>query len=196
MKNYYALWLVLIYISFKTIMYIFEKDKAKACIMVGFYIFLIMLNLIFIDAPLGKGPGNPNENISNLVEIFGVNKTIISTGEIDYNKDEIKILEYVKENLDLSNDKIEFLAEPEQIFWEYGMLDYINYDTFFEEPSYSGQDKLTLKAMYAYQKIGRVDYIVYFNRSFYYNELDEKKFLESGQIVFENEAGGIIKYEI
>ncbi len=196
MKNYYALWLVLIYINFKALMYIFEENKATVYSLLGFYIVLIVLNMLFADAPLGKGPGNPNENISNLVEIFGVNKTIIKTREIDYNLDEIEILEYVKENLDLSNDKIEFLADSEQIFWEYGMLDYINYDTFFEEPSYSGQDKLTLKAMYAYQKIGRVDYIVYFNRSFYYNELDEKKFLESGQIVFENEAGGIIRYEI
>ncbi len=194
MKNYYALWLVLIYISFKSLMYIFEKDKTKPCIMVGFYTFLIILNLIFIDAPLGKGPGNPNENALNLVEIFGINKTIISEGEIDYNQEEIEILKYVKENLDLSNDKIEFLANSEQIFWEYGMLNYVNYDKFFENPNYSGQDKLTLKAMTSHQKIGKVNYMVYLNRSWYYNQVEEEALFENGEIIFENEAGGILKF--
>ncbi len=199
MKNYYALWLIMIYINFKALMYIFEKDIIKPCIMIGAYIFLIVINLIIIDAPLGKGPGNPNENIANFMEIFGVNKTIIKEREIDYNLEEIEILKYIKNNLDLENDEIEFIANPEQIFWEYGLLNYINCDEEFKIFKGSEQDKMTKKAQTAYKKIEKVDYMIYFKRCYYYQnakDILEKVLFENGEIIFENNAGGIVKYNI
>ncbi len=199
MKNYYALWLIMIYINFKALMYIFEKDIIKPYIIIGAYIFLIVINLIIIDAPLGKGPGNPNENIANFMEIFGVNKTIIKEREIDYNLEEIEILKYIKNNLDLENDEVEFIANPEQIFWEYGLLNYINCDEEFKTFKGSEQDKMTKKAQTAYKKIEKVDYMIYFKRCYYYQnakDILEKVLFENGEIIFENNAGGIVKYNI
>ncbi len=195
MKNYYALWIILIYMNFRALIYIYEKDIAKSCIMIGFYILLISLNLIFIEAPLEHGPGNPHESIANVTEIFGVNKTIIKDRFIDYTLDEIEILRYVKDNLDLNNDEIEFLADSEQVFWEYSMLKYINDDEFLHDPEYNGQNRLTLKSMTAYEKIGKVDYMVYFKESYYYPYVEYRIF-ENGEVIFENKAGGIIKYNI
>ena len=195
MKNYYALWLILLYMNFKGLMYLYEKDKAKPWSIVTFYVMLIVFNLLFIDAPLGKEPINENENIVNVVEIFGVNKTIIVDREIDYNLDEIEILHYAKENLDFDNDTIEFMGDPEQLFWEYGLLGYVNYDDFLVDPRYGGQDRLTLKAINAHEKIGKVDYMVYFNKSNFYKEVEDIIF-ENGEVIYENDAGGIIKYNI
>jgi len=195
MKNYYALWIIVFYMNFRAMIYIYEKDKLKPWVMVLFYMLLIISNLIFIDAPLGKGPKNENENIANVTEIFGVNKTIIKTGEIDLKKGEIDILKYAKENLDFNKDKIEIMGDSEQIFWAYGMIRKINYDDFLDDPQYGGQDRLTLKAMTAYKKIGKVDYMIYFNQSYYYNQVKDLIF-ENGEVIYENDAGGIIKYEI
>lgn len=195
MKNYYALWLILLYMNFKGLMYLYEKDKAKPWSIVTFYVMLIVFNLLFIDAPLGKEPINENENIVNVVEIFGVNKTIIVDRETDYNLDEIEILRYAKENLDFDNDTIEFMGDPEQLFWEYGLLGYVNYDDFLVDPQYGGQDRLTLKAINAHEKIGKVDYMVYFNKSDFYKEVEDIIF-ENGEVIYENDAGGIIKYNI
>lgn len=195
MKNYYALWLILFYMNFRGLIYILERDKAKVFAILTFYIMMIMANLLFIETPLGKEEINENENIVNVVEIFGVNKTIIKDREKDLKLDELEILKYVNANLDFSNDEIEFLVDPEQLFWIYGMTGYVNYDTVLDDPQYGGQDRLTLKTMYAHQKIGKVDYMVYFNRSIFYDEAKYKLF-KSGDIIYENAAGGIIKYEI
>lgn len=42
-------------------------------------------------------------------------------------------------------------------------------------------------------KIGKVDYIVYFTKSEFY-EKEKEKLFENAEIIYENEAGGILKY--
>ena len=193
MKNYYIFWLIMIYMNFKGLMDIFDTNKPKVYAIIFFYIFLIILNFIFVKAPLGKGPLNDNESITNFVEIFGVNKTIIKDRQIDLNQDEIDIIKYAKENIDFSKEKVEVMGNSEQLYWTYSFLNYVNHDNFFENPKYNGQNKLTLKAMRAYQKIGIVDYMIYFNRSKYYEQAEDEVFL-NGEIIYKNDAGGIIKY--
>lgn len=196
MKNYYALWILLMYMNFRSLMYIYESSKINkklSYILVGFYVGVVVLNLLLVSAPLGKGPFNDYESIANVTEIFGVNKTIIKDRPIDYNLDEIELLRYAKENLDFENNSVEFMADSEQLYWQYSMFRYVNYDEFLDDPHYSGQDRLTLKAMTAYQKIGKVDYMVYFKRSGYFKRVQDIVF-ERGEVIYENAAGGIIKY--
>ena len=193
MKNYYALWVLVIYMAFRGIMYIFEKKEIIASIIVTGYAMTIIISLMITNVPLGKGPGNENENILSITEVFGVNKTIIKYREIDYELEEIELLRYAKENFDLENDKIEIMGDSEQLFWAYSLLRYVNHDKILENKDYDGQTRLTLKAEKAYQKIGKVDYMIYFNRSSYYKE-SEDKILNNGEIIFENDLGGIIKY--
>ena len=66
------------------------------------------------------------------------------------------------------------------------------YEDFFEDVTY-GQFRLAIKAQTAHEKIGKVDYMIYFNKSYYFNQAKDKVF-EDGEIIFKNDAGGIIKY--
>lgn len=131
MKNYFALWIVLIYMNFKSIINILEKNKTLAITIIGLYIFIIIINLIFINMPLNHN--NINESPANIAEIFGVNKTVILNRKEDLNPSEIEILKYAKEKLNFKENEIEILGEDEQIYWAYSILRYINYEVAVEE---------------------------------------------------------------
>ena len=133
MKNYYALSIIMFYMNFRGMMYIYEKDRRTPFVLTVCYILIIILNLIFINAPLGKGPFNDNEDIFNFVEIYGVNKTIIVDRKEDYNLKEIEIMKYAKENLDFENCQVEIMGDSEQLLWGYDLLRYVNYEDFCEK---------------------------------------------------------------
>ena len=192
MKNYYALWIVLIYINFRSLMHIFDKDKKNAYIIIACYLFIIAINLMFVNMPLNKESINENESLINLVEIFGVNKTMILDRTDDYTREEIDILRYAKENLDFSNYEIDTLGDPEQVYWSYSLLKYVNYDEMLDETA-DGQSRLDLKRVTTLTNIGKIDYIIYFKRCEYYKLVSPILF-DNGEIIYENEAGGIVKY--
>lgn len=194
MKNYYALWIVLIYMNFKGLMQIFEKNKIRACLILGLYLLLIVINLIFLGVPLNKIKTSKKE--TNLTEIFGVNKTMLFDRKSDYTTKELDILKYAKANLDFENNEIEILGEVEQVFWGYSLLRYVNYDynTNKYDIPLDGQNKLNMKCVETIENIGKIDYIIYFTKTEYYQRLNPILF-ENGEIIYENEAGGIVKYD-
>ena len=192
MKNYYALSMFVFYMNFRGMMYIYEKDRRTPFILVTSYILIIISNLILVYTPLDKGPYNEHEKIYDFVEIYGTNKTIIMDREIDYNLKEIELMKYAIKNLDFENCQVEIMGNSEQLLWGYNLLRYVNYEEFFKDVTY-GQFRFAIKAQTAYEKIGKVDYMIYLNKSYYFNQAKDKVF-EGGEIIFENEAGGIIKY--
>ncbi len=194
MKNYYALWLFLIYMNFRALMYIFEKNRVKTYCILMFYMLLVILNLIFIDAPLENQKENPNESIKNVSEIFGVNKTMITEKKKDLTVKDIEILKIARDRLDFKNEEIEVLGDSEQLYWTYSLLRYVNAEYYFEYPQYSGQQKLTIKATKAHEKIGKVDYMIYFKSSKYY-DMNKVALFDQGEVIYENEAGGIVKFD-
>lgn len=126
MKNYFALWIILIYLNYRSLIKISEESKIVSYMIIGIYVFIIAINLIFIKMPINHD--NINERITNIAEIFGVNKTIIVNRREDLNPKEIEVLKYAKQNLNFEEDEIEILGEDEQIYWAYSLLRYINYD--------------------------------------------------------------------
>ena len=192
MKNYYALWIILIYINFKALMYIFQKSKIKAYLIIGVYTLLILSNLLFIKVPVTKKQIlGEHENLLSVTEIFNVNKNIICNIKEDLTPKEIDILRYVYKNCNLPNSHVEIVGDPEQLYWASSMLRYVNQDDLTEK--HGGEKLLNLKYTRLPDKIGTADYMVYFKKSTSYKILENDLFVNS-EIVYQNEAGGIIKY--
>ncbi len=193
MKNYFILWLMVIYINFKSLIDIFDKDKIVAGLILGVYVFIIVVNLIFINMPLNHD--NVNESLWNVAEIFGVNKTMILERPKDVTPEEIEVLKYAKDNLDFLYGDIEILGEDEQTYWVYVLLRYVSYYDELDEYGslYGGQEKLFMKYKNAINRIGKVDYMIYFKRCEFYERAKDKLF-ENAEVLYENDAGGIVRY--
>lgn len=196
-KNYYVLWMILIYENYKGLMYLYEKKKIYPYILVIIYIILIVTGLIFKKVERIESNTNENESLLGVTDIYGYNKTIINETITIYTTKEIEILKYVKDNLDY-NKEIEILGNRHQVLWGYPILRYVNYDENLdkiEDEDNLAQARLMKKHSDIIEKIGKVDYLIYFKKSIYYKLLNEKmNLLENGEIIYENDAGGIIKY--
>ena len=167
----------------------YEKHKKIPFGILGLYISLILINLIFFDTKLDKKELNYNESPITVVEVFGVNKTILKSRKTDLYREELEIIKYFQDNISYEN-KVEVIGDSEQIFWEYVLTRYINN----KEDLYTGKGQrgLELKYLNAQYDIEDADYIIYFSRTEYYKYL-ENKILNAGEIIFQNEFGGIVK---
>lgn len=190
-KNYFALWIILIYCNYKALLKLSEKGNYLPRLFIFAYVFLMIICISFSNVKLvGDALNNPDENILSVMEIFGSNKTMLFNREPRLNQDEIDILMYARENLGY-NSKIEVVTEGIQYYWSYVLLRYVNYEEEMDAQGY-GQFKLNIKTSLLPKNINKVDYIIYFNRSEFYKRLEDRLF-ENSEIIYENDAGGIIK---
>lgn len=195
MKNYYALWIVVMYMNFRGLMYIFEKDKWQASLMVGGYTLLIIINLIFINVPITTKTISTTESPTSFTEIFAINKTIINK-KVDFTPKEIEILKYARDNLDYENDKVEILGDLQQVYWAYALTQKVSYDKDLDNED--AQLRLSYKCaipmvhLALKDKVTDFDYLIYFNRCDAYQILGEKM-QKMGEKIYENEVGGILK---
>ena len=97
----------------------------------------------------------------------------------------------MKNNLDL-NLKIEFITDENAYYWQYVLLDYIYKEGKFVGKS-GGQGELTTKWAYLEKKVKNIDYMVYFKKTQRYKKMEDILF-DNAEIIYENEAGGILKY--
>ena len=80
-------------------------------------------------------------------------------------------------------------GDIEQGFWGYALTKRINDD----EPNYWGKEKIEQKMIYVGRRAQKVDYVVYFNKGQFY-QLWKNILWKNAEKVYENEAGGILKY--
>lgn len=190
-KNYYALWIVLAYCNFKAMLLLAKKNSLLPRILIGIYIVLMILCTIFTKVKVEYVLKNVEENIFSVMEVFGANKTIIFDKPIDFNQDEIDILMYARKNLDFTK-KIEVVADEQPNYWAYVWLRYVNDEELSED--YFGQNKLNVKRHLLKKNINNVDYVIFFKKSKEYQTYKDKLF-DNSEIIYENSAGGILKYK-
>jgi len=191
-KNYFALWIILFYCNYRALILLSEKKKILPRILIGIYTILMIICTAFSDVKMiDDALTNEEENVFSVMEIFGANKTLLIKEKEKLDQDEIDILMYARKNLNYKS-KIEVVSEGIQYYWSYALLRYVNYEPILDTVT-AGQRKLNLKSYYLYNKINRVDYMIYFNRSYRYNQLKDRLF-KNAEIIYENEAGGILKY--
>lgn len=194
-KNYFALWIILAFINYKALIDLYENgSKYLSRLFIYAYILLLIVSTIFSKVNIIESTYNPDENILSVMEIFGANKTLLKYATSDYNQEELEIISYAKQNLDF-NSKIEIVSDHRTYFWSYVLLRYTDNDEMFEERIYSGQDLLGEKWSKLDEKIknNKLDYVIYFNKSKKYASLKDILF-ENSEIIYQNESGGILKY--
>ena len=190
-KNYYVLWIILAFTNYKALIMIYDNKKYLTRIFISIYIVLMIICTIFSNVIVDYIIGNLYEKFYNVMDIFGANKTILFEKPSEYNIEELEILKYVKENMNPSM-KIEIVTDENAYYWQYAILRYVNKE---EEYRYIdvGQEELTDKWERLEEKVNKVDYIVYFNKTDKYMELEDRLF-ENAEIIFKNSVGGVIKY--
>ena len=133
---------------------------------------------------------NPDENILAVMDIFGANKDLLLNKQEEFNQEELEILKYAKNNLD-DNSEIEIISDETAYYWQYALTQHLNKKDGNIE--YSGQKKLLKKYLILDDSIEEVEYIIYFCKSNKYKKLKDKLF-EDSEIIYENSAGGILRY--
>lgn len=190
-KNYFALWFILFYLNYKGLVEIYKKNKKLPFAFTSFYVILIILNLLFVYTPLENRELNENERPTTVVEVFGENKTIIKNKVTDLYDGELEILKYFKDNISYEN-KVEVVGDMEQGYWAYTLTRYVNNKD--DKITGRGQYGLTMKMVRTLKDIDDADYIIYFNRTSLYKAL-QQRIHKLGNVIFENEYGGIVKCE-
>lgn len=186
-KTYFVLWQFVIYLFFRGICYIAEEKKGKvlACGYISIYILLMVISFLTSDVQITKDTFNKNEKITDVMDIYGINKTVLTKVEIDYTKEELEILEYVKENsLPFKNNNTLIIGNQRQEYWFYALLEY----KFKDNLNYA----TTINYIKKWNK-GEYEYLVYFNRSNYYEMYKNDLEIDGNEVIFENGSGGIIK---
>ena len=194
-KNYFALWVVLAFTNYKALILLSEKKKFLPRIFIGLYIFIAIVYTCFSDVRIVETTKNENENIFSVMEIFGANKTILRYKKEEFNQKELEIISYAKENLDFSK-RIEVVSEHKAYYWFYALVGYTDRDELYQQRKILGQKLLEIKCYNVDNKIKekKLDYVIYFNKSGRYKDLENKIF-KNAEVIYKNEAGGIVKYK-
>lgn len=187
-KTYFVLWQIIIYLFFKGICYICEEKKygkILTSIYVGLYVILMVISFFTSNVQITKAIFNKNEKITDVMDIYGINKNVLVNVEIDYTREELEILNYLKQNnIHMKDNNTLIIANQRQEYWFFAILEY----RFKENLNYAtSQQHIDL------WNSGQYEYLVYFNRSDYYNKYKEVMDLEGKEVIFENESGAVIK---
>lgn len=187
-KTYFVLWQFAIYLFFRGICYIVEEKKygkILATSYISIYILLMLHSFLTSNVSITKDTFNRNEKITDVMDIFGINKTVLLRVETDYTVEELELLNYVKENsLPLKNNNTLILANQRQEYWFWAMLQY----RFKDNLNYATTQEHVKK-----WNNGGYEYLIYFNRGYYYNSYKNIINLQDSEVIFENSSGAIIK---
>lgn len=193
-KNYFPLWIILLYFNFKALVQLSKNHKILPGILAGGYVVLAIIYTIFSNVPIiyVDSLEEKDEKIYSVMEIFGANKTILSDKSILFTTEELEILRYAKENLS-KDDYMELVTNNLSYFWGYCMLNYENMGVQ-KDLRNRGQNGLEYKFFYmlAELKEGKLEGADY--ALFFYKEYNDDRLFLNGEIIFENSAGGVIKY--
>ncbi len=186
-KTYFVMWLVILYGFYRGMVYTIEHTKYGKWI-TGLYVTLYFLIMIFMlshtTVNINKST-DTHEKITDVMDIFGLNKTILLNIGVDYTPQELEILNYVKQNkLPLQDNNTLIIGNQRQEYWFYAMLKY----RFKENLDYA----TTMTHINKWNN-STYEYLIYFNRSNYYHQYNDILNLENTEVIFENETGAIVK---
>ena len=148
------------------------------------YVILLMISLFTSNVKINKS-SDTNEKITDVMDIYGINKTLIFRTGIDFYTDEIEVLKQVKEHdISLQDNNTLILANQRQEFWIWAILKYKFKENLYYATTKQDVEKWNNKTY---------EYLIYFKDSYPYKQLKPILDLQEKEIIFENEKGAIIK---
>lgn len=169
-KNAYVLWAILLIYFFegiKTFINSHKKQKTLAIVYLAVYLF-------FFAFGIGNG-----YYIFSMYDIYQYNNVLIHTPE-NLKQDDIKMLEYIKENnlLSKTENNVLFIGDFMQEAWIRSMFAYRN-----REPLEKANREEYIKKW----NQGEIEYLVCFEDSAIYKRAEELLKLEKEKIIFQTE---------
>ena len=179
-KYNFILWFLIWYGA----IYAINITNKKTSIILGTYITIYMVLAVIVTVnskvEITKEIFDADENITNTFDIYGINKTIIKDVQIDYVPEEMKLLEYIHDNINVKENNILLIANPRQEFWFDGIFNYANRKNLESQIPISEVEKWNNK---------EYKYILVLYRSYYYEKYKEA--INKGKLLFENSYGVI-----
>ena len=146
---------------------------------------LMFYSFVTSDVGIIKSAFNTNEKITDVMDIYGINKTVLTRIETDYTREELELLNYIKKNnLPIKDNNTLIIGNQRQEYWFLAILKY----QFKENLNYA----TTIENIKDWNN-GKYEYLIYFNRSDYYNSYKKVMKLEEKKIIFENQSGAIVQ---
>lgn len=180
-KFNFILWFVLWYgILYTTNIYINNKKFKNILLTYAIIYTILALLLINVGTKITKKVWN-KETIANAFDIYGINKTVIKTINEDYTQEEMELIKYIYNNIDVKSNKILILGNPRQEYWFDSIFEYKNrkdLQTYIPE---SDIEKWNANEKY--------NYMLVLYDSYAYTEYKDK--YKERKVLYEN-ASGII----
>lgn len=186
-KTYFIFWFLVIYLFvngiFEGIKY-WKNGRIIVNLYVSSYIIILLISLLTINVQITKKV-TTDESLIDVMEIYGLNKTILMEIESDLTVAEINILQHVEKNIEITDDtEILILGQPKQEFWFWGIFNYKNR----EDPEVF----ISSNEIENWNKNRKYDYLICFNRSNIYKYY-EKYVNFDKELIYSNESGSIYK---
>ena len=123
------------------------------------------------------------------MDIYGANIDMLINKDIDLYKDEIDLIKYVKNEMNLGSDYL-LVGDPQQIYWLYSFTQEIKENEV--TINHGGQSKFNYVFLEYENLINNSKYIIYFNGTVGYEHYKEQ-ILKDGTIIYSNEVGGVVE---
>lgn len=179
-KNYYILWLIMIYITNACIVELCNTKKGTyvAVIFTLIYISIFEICYLFQNVKITKETFNSEETIFDVMDIYGMNKTMIMKLDKDLNEEQLEIIKYCYDNLDTDIENTILIARERQIFWVNSII-----NSFSDEKDIRYLNARNINKLRNQEKDFK--YVI---------ELDkQKELIKNATILYENSSGRLYK---
>lgn len=181
-KFNFLLWFLLWYGAMVTVNLSTDKLRYKIVIICYTIFYLIFaVNAFNKGTPITK-KYYTKETLMNAFDIFGINKTIALTVPIDFTKEDMDLVNYVRDNIDLENEKMLIISKERQEHWIFSLLNYKNREE-------SEMERFNVSEVDMWNEGEKYKYAIVFFESEKYNILKDN-FIEKN-VIFRNEKGVI-----
>ena len=119
------------------------------------------------------------KTIFDVMDIYGMNKTMITQLDKDLNEEQLELIKYCYDNLDVNIENTILLVQERQIFWINSII-----DQFSNEKDIRYLNRSNVKKMKNQEK--DFEYIIELNK--------QNQIIENATVIYQNGSGTI--YEI